>query len=280
MLELIYGKLFQHWRELENNSLAITKTIMKLEEYLQTLPSSILSGNDVQLPEHSFREIFEFANLSKDDVFYHLGCGDGKGLAIALEEFGVRKVIGIDIDRKKIEQSNSLLQEKNLDQGHVICKDVTDAIFDDATVILFWFTDVLIIEKMMEKFEKLKHGCKIITIWGPLLGCLPDKVDFPYIINQVPFKPAKDLKEQLLAIFGTNCVDFVNAWEFAERYTKAIGSPEAGNDRFLTILQSLVIWINAKNLGVACTDEIPPAIKNYMGILRNFFNIEVEHLLK
>lgn len=280
MLELIYGKLFQLWRELENNSLAITKTIMKLEEYLQTLPSSILSGNDVQLPEHSFREIFEFANLSKDDVFYHLGCGDGKGLAIALEEFGVRKVIGIDIDRKKIEQSNSLLQEKNLDQGHVICKDVTDAIFDDATVILFWFTDVLIIEKMMEKFEKLKHGCKIITIWGPLLGCLPDKVDFPYIINQVPFKPAKDLKEQLLAIFGTNCVDFVNAWEFAERYTKAIGSPEAGNDRFLTILQSIVIWINAKNLGVACTDEIPPAIKNYMGILRNFFNIEVEHLLK
>lgn len=280
MLELIYGKLFQLWRELENNSLAITKTIMKLEEYLQTLPSSILSGNDVQLPEHSFREIFEFANLSKDDVFYHLGCGDGKGLAIALEEFGVRKAIGIDIDRKKIEQANSLLQEKNLDQGHVICKDVTDAIFDDATVILFWFTDVLIIEKMMEKFEKLKQGCKIITIWGPLLGCLPDKVDFPYIINQVPFKPAKDLKEQLLAIFGTKCVDFVNAWEFAERYTKAIGSPEAGNDRFLTILQSLVIWINAKNLGVACTDEIPPAIKNYMGILRNFFNIEVEHLLK
>lgn len=280
MLELIYGKLFQLWRELENNSLAITKALMKLEEYLQTLPSSILSGNDVQLPEHSFREIFEFANLSKDDVFYHLGCGDGKGLAIALEEFGVRKAIGIDINRKKIEQSNSLLQEKNLDQGHVICKDVTDAIFDDATVILFWFTDVLIIEKMMEKFEKLKHGCKIITIWGPLLGCLPDKVDFPYIINQVPFKPAKDLKEQLLAIFGTNCVDFVNAWEFAERYTKAIGSPEAGNDRFLTILQSIVIWINAKNLGVACTDEIPPAIKNYMAILRNFFNIEVEHLLK
>ena len=280
MLELIYGKLFQLWRELENNSLAITKALMKLEEYLETLPSSILSGNDVQLPEHSFREIFEFANLSKDDVFYHLGCGDGKGLAIALEEFGVRKVIGIDIDGKKIEQANSLLQEKNLDQGHVICKDVTDAIFDDATVILFWFTDVLIIEKMMEKFEKLKHGCKIITIWGPLLGCLPDKVDFPYIINQVPFKPAKDLREQLLAIFGTKCVDFVNAWEFAERYTKAIGSPEAGNDRFLTILQSIVIWINAKNLGVACTDAIPPAIKNYMAILRNFFNIEVEHLLK
>ena len=55
---------------------------MKLEEYLETLPSSILSGNEVQLPDHSFREIFEFVNLSNEDVFYHLGCGNGKGLTI------------------------------------------------------------------------------------------------------------------------------------------------------------------------------------------------------
>ena len=48
---------------------------MKLEEYLQTLPSSILSGNEVQLPDSSFREIFEFVNLSNEDVFYHLEIG-------------------------------------------------------------------------------------------------------------------------------------------------------------------------------------------------------------
>jgi len=119
---------------------------------------------------------------------------------------------------------------------------------------------------MMKKFDKLKQGCKILTIWGPLPGCMPTKVDFPYIINQIPLKPAKDLQEQLLAIFGVKCVDFVTAWEFAERYTKAIGSPEAGNDRFLTIIQSLVIWINAKNLGVACGDEIPEPIKAYLKI--------------
>ena len=80
--------------------------------------------------------------------------------------------------------------------------------------------------------------------------------------------------------FGVKCIDFVTAWEFAERYTKAIESTESENDRFLTIMQSLVIWINAKNLGVACGEEIPEPIKAYMGILRNFFNIEVEHLLK
>ena len=109
---------------------------------------------------------------------------------------------------------------------------------------------------------------------------MPEKVKFPYILNQIPFKQTKDLKEQLLAVFGVKCVDFVTAWEYAERYTKAIESPDAENNRFVTIIQSLVIWINAKNLGVACGDEIPESIKTYMGILRNFYNIETEHLLK
>ena len=248
---------------------------MKIEEYLKSLPQEIISGEDVQLPENSFREIFEFADLSDKDVFYHLGCGDGIGVRIAVEEFNVKKSVGIDIDKNKIEKAKN--QNSSCD---FICENIINSNFDDATVILFWFTEEEIIQKMMRMFENLKNGCKIITIWGPLPGCLPEKVDFPYIINQVPFKQAKDLQEQILAVFGVKCIDFVTAWENAERYTKAISSPDARNDRFLTIMQSLVIWINAKNLGVACGDEIPESIKAYIGILRTYFNIEVEHLLK
>lgn len=250
---------------------------LKIEEYLQSLPQGIISGEDVQLPAHSIREIFEFCELGKNDIFYHLGCGDGNAIKIAIEEFHVKSAIGIDIDTEKIKNANDSLKNT---QAELRCENIVDSEIRDATVILFWFTDSKIIEKMMVKFEKLKNNCKIITIWGPLPGCLPDRIDFPFIINQIPLKPAKDLQEQLLAVFGVKCVDFVTAWEFAERYTKAIESEESENDRFLTIMQSLVIWINAKNLGVACGDEIPEPIKAYMGILRNFFNIEVEHLLK
>jgi hypothetical protein len=248
---------------------------VKIEEYLKSLPQEIILGEDVQLPENSFRDIFEFSELNENDVFYHLGCGDGRGVGIASKEFNVKKSIGIDIDKNKIEKAKN--QISNCD---FVCQDITNSDFEDATVILFWFTEEDIIQKMMKKFENLKQGCKVITIWGPLPGCLPEKVDFPYIINQIPFKQAKDLQEQLLAVFGVKCIDFVTAWENAERYTKAIGPPEAGNDRFLTIMQSLVIWINAKNLGVACGDEMPESIKTYIGILRTYFNIEVEHLLK
>ena len=253
---------------------------MKIEEYLNTLPESILSGQDVQLPAQTLREIFKFVNLGKDDTFYHLGCGNGNALVIAKEEFAAKKIIGIDNSEEKINEAKEKWTKKDRTDVNIICDDVVNANIDDADVILFWFTDENILKKMMTRFSTLKHGTRIITIWGPLPGCLPHLVNFPYIINQVPFKKAHDLKDQLLAIFDVKCVDFVTAWEFAERYTNAIGRDNPENDRFLTILQSLVIWINAKNLGVACGDEIPESITTYISILKSYFNIEIEHLIK
>ncbi len=251
---------------------------MKIEEYLKTLPKSIITGEDVDLQDNTLREIFEFASLDKNDVFYHLGCGNGHGLSIALEEFGVKKAVGIDNNNEKILAAKKLLEDKGFSRFSLKCENVLESEMSDATVILFWFSDYIVTEKMTERFSGLKN-CRIITIWGPLPGNLPDKVDFPYIMNRTPFKKAGSLKEQITAVFGTDCIDFVTAWEFAERYSKAIASKNADNDRFLTILQTLIIWINAKNLGMACEDGIPMPIKNYIGILETYFNIEMGHLL-
>ncbi len=252
---------------------------MKIEEYLETLPENLLSGEDVQLPKKSFREIFKFADVGKRDVFYHLGCGNEIGIEIAINEFKVKKAVGIDNNPKKIQHAKEILEQKNI-QGQLICNNIEESDISDASVILFWFTDDNLINKMLKKFENLKPGTKIITIWGPLIDCLPEKVNFPYIINKVPFKKAQNMQEQVLAIFGVKCIDFVTAWEFAERYTKSIGAPEVSNDRFLTIIQTLVIWINAKKLGVACGEEIPESIQTYINIMKMYFDIDFEYLLK
>lgn len=248
---------------------------MKIEEYISSLPPSIMSGEEVQLLDDTIREIFKFVELGKNDVFYHLGCGTGNSLVIAAKEFDA-KAVGIDNDKTKI---NLVEQEKN-PKIILKCEDIVNSDLTDATVILFWFSDETIVEKMFAKFSVLKHGCKIITIFDPLPGTIPNKVRFPYLLHQTPFQPAKNLKDQMLSIFETECMDFSTAWEFAERYTKAIGSPDAGNDRFLTILQTMMIWINARNLGLSCTHDIPAPVKAYIEILDNFFNIEVKHLIK
>ena len=239
----------------------------------------MLSGEDVQLPEKSLREIFKFSNLGKDDIFFHLGCNNEKGIQIAIDEFKVKKAIGIDNNLEKIQNAQKNIEKEKIN-AKLIHQNIEESEISDATVILFWFTDEDIINKMIKKFEKLKPETKIITVWGPLPNCLPDKVNFPYIINKVPFRKAKNLQEQLLSVFGVKCIDFVTAWEFAERYTKSISASEVKNDRFLTIMQTLIIWINAKELGVVCTKEIPESIKTYISIMKMHFDIDFEYLLK
>ena len=253
---------------------------MKIEEYLSTLPSNILSGEEIQIPPDSIREIFRFAELGENDVFYHLGCGEGASLSIARQEFNVKSAIGIDNSKKMIDIAKKSIENDKISDVRLIEQDVLEADLNDASVILCWFMDPDIMENMMKRFEKLRDGVKVITIWAPLPGCLPQKVDFPYIMNETPFVETDDLKKQLLAVFETECIGFVTAWEFAERYTKSIGRDNPENDRFLVIIQALTIWINAKNLGVACGEEMPESIRSYIAILKEYFDIEIEHLLK
>jgi hypothetical protein len=236
-----------------------------------------MSGEEVQLLDDSIRDIFRFAGLGKNDTFYHLGCGSASGLEIALKEFSAKKAVGIEKNALKASDARRYIREKNL-SAELRHEDIIDSDLSDATMVLFWFSDISITEKMYPKFLKLKPRCKIITIFDPLPRTLPQKVSFPYLLHETPLKSAT-LKEQVMRIFDTECIDFTTAWEYAERYTKAVGSPEAGNDRFLTILQAITIWINARNLGLSCTEEVPAPVKAYIEILQNFFNIEVKHLV-
>ncbi len=155
---------------------------MKIEEYLSTLPQSILSGEEIQIPPDTIREIFKFAEIGEDDTFYHLGSGNGISLKIARDEFNVKNAIGIDNSEKMISLAKKTIGEENNSNIKVIQQDVCEAKFDDADVILCWFMDAEILETLVEKFQKLKNDVRIITIWAPLPGCLPQKVDFPYII--------------------------------------------------------------------------------------------------
>ena len=273
---------------------------VKIEEYLQALPEDMLSGRDAELASKSLEEMFKLAELGPGDVFYHLGCGSSaQSIKMSLSaEFGADRAIGVDIDESKIQSARAELEawqrsnssssnnkkkvpsHRPEDRFSLKCADIRDVDISDATVVLFWFAnDTDLIHTMTQKFRSLGSTARVITIWGPLPGCLPDAVRFPYIISKPPFQRAQDVRAQLQAVFDTDCVDFVTAWEHAERYTKALGPPDTKNDRFLTIIQTLIIWINARDLGIACGDEIPEPITTYVKLMKMNFDIDFEHML-
>jgi trans-aconitate methyltransferase len=252
---------------------------LELGDFLSSLPQYVLRGERVSLTDNVIRKIFNFAKLKKGDIFCHLGCGEGNAVAIAVKEFGVKKSVGIEIDKSVAD--NARRHIAGLKNAYIINTDIREADISEATVLLFWFSDSSIVDTLTKRFKKeLKNGARVITIWAPLTMTLPYKVEFPFFVNKKPFKRARSIRQQIRSIYGTNCIDFTASWLLAERYIDALEVTPGEYRRFVNILQSMVIWINAWNMDVACEDEVPPPVQTYLGILKTFFNIDVSSMIE
>jgi trans-aconitate methyltransferase len=251
---------------------------LELADFLSSLPQSVLTGERVSLTDNVVRKIFKFAKLKKTDVFCHLGCGEGNAVAIAAKEFGVKKSVGVEIDKSMaVDGSRKLVGIRN---AYIVNADILNADISNASVLLFWFNDSEIVDAMTKRFSKdLMDGARVITIWAPLGMMLPHKVEFPFFVNRKPFKRARTIQQQIRSIYGTNCIDFTASWLLAERYIDALEVTPKEYRRFVNILQSMVIWINAWNMNAACEDEIPPPVHTYIGILKTFFDIDISSMI-
>lgn len=252
---------------------------MNLDELLSSLPPSTLKGDAVSLPDSVLRRIFRIASLRKSDVFFHLGSGDGRAVELAAKEYGVKKSVGIEIDAAYAQKSRKRMA--TLENTEIVNADIRKADISKATVLLFWFTNPEIVDTMLKRFKKeLRDGARIITIWAPLGLTLPSKVDFPFFVSKKPFQRARSIRQQIKAIYGNECIDFTASWLLAERYIDALEVVPGEYRRFVNMLQSMVIWINAWNMGVSCEKEIPPPVQTYVGILKSFFNIDLSETMK
>jgi len=251
---------------------------LELDDFLSSLPQSIVTGEAVSLPDSVVRKIFKFAKLKKSDVFCHLGCGEGSAVAIAAKEFGVKKSIGIEIDKAAAAKAQK--QIAGIKNAEIVSADIRKADISDATILLFWFNDPEMVDAMAKRFKKLKDGARVVTIWAPLGMTLPDRIDFPFFVSKKPFRRARSIRQQINAIYHSDCIDFTAAWLLAERYIDALEVVPGEYRRFVNMLQGMVIWINAWNMGVACEDEVPPPVQTYVGILKTFFSIDLSGMIK
>ena len=251
---------------------------LRTKEFLSSLPRSVLKGDDILIPDKVVRKLFRFAGLRRSDIFYDLGSGNSNAVAIAAKEFKVKRSVGIEIRKKvAIEARKKVI---SMDNAQILIGDIRKAAISEATVLFFWFTDPRVIEPMVARFRKeLKNGARVITILSPPDLMLPAKTKFPFFVFQQPFKYAEHLQEQIDVIFGKPCIDFVESWLMAGKYIDELEVVPGQHHRFVNMFQSMVIWINAWNTGVACEKEIPPPVISYLEILKTYFSIDLSDLI-
>jgi len=151
---------------------------LKIDEFISHLPSEVISGYDITLSNNVYRDLFTFSKLSPEDVFYYIGFRNNiNSLKIAKEEFGVKKVIGIDENEKYV--TNAKNQMKNINGIEIIKKTVEDLDLSEVSILFFWFNDLMLIDKLKQKIEKeMKIGSRIVTVLSPPGLMLPSQVDF------------------------------------------------------------------------------------------------------
>ncbi|MHC4229994.1 MAG: SAM-dependent methyltransferase [Planctomycetota bacterium] len=129
----------------------------------------------VPTPQDVVDKMLELAQVTKDDLVYDLGCGDGRIVVTAAKKYGC-KAIGYDIARKRVKESRANVEKNNV--GHLVRieqEDVFTLDLSKASVITLYLLPELNV-KLIPQLEKLKPGSRIVSHDFDMKGVKPDKV--------------------------------------------------------------------------------------------------------
>jgi precorrin-6B methylase 2 len=108
--------------------------------------------------------MLKFANVTRNDVVYDLGCGDGK-IVIAAARLGARGV-GIDIDPERVKEATANAKAAGVsDRVQIIQGDIFDPSvkISDATVVMLYLLEWMNVKLMPRLKTELKPGTRIVS---------------------------------------------------------------------------------------------------------------------
>jgi len=118
--------------------------------------------------------MLEMAQISRDDMVYDLGCGDGRVVVLAAKRYGCRG-IGYDIDPERIRTALANVKENGVeDRVEIIEADLFTLDFSDADVFSLYLLPE-INERLLPQFEELKPGTRLLFHEYGLEGIEADK---------------------------------------------------------------------------------------------------------
>jgi len=133
------------------------------------VPSSVAPY--VPTPVSVVRKMLELAKVDADDVVYDLGCGDGRILFTAVDEFDVKKAVGYELNSSMYESVRLKVERRGL-QGRieVVNGNFFLADLSGASVVTLYLTTSGN-AKLRPKFEReLRGGASVVSHDFPVQG--------------------------------------------------------------------------------------------------------------
>jgi SAM-dependent methyltransferase len=116
----------------------------------------------VPTPQNVVDKMLEVAKLTKGDVLYDLGCGDGRIVVTAAKKFGV-KAMGFDLDPQRIKESNENAKKAGVENLVSFAqKDIFNVDLSPASVVTLYLLPELNV-RLIPQLDKLKAGSRVVS---------------------------------------------------------------------------------------------------------------------
>ncbi len=149
-------------------------------------------GDPIRFTNPEIRRMLTLAKAGKDDVFCDFGSGFAQNVILALNEFGVKKAIGIESDDTRVWRSRLRLEELGLHKkGRIIFgqfEDLDDAVLRKVTILFYGLSgwDELVSRLQRVWKDTKTHRRLIWNDWHPIPEAFPDEVDYPFFLTYFP----------------------------------------------------------------------------------------------
>lgn len=125
-------------------------------------------------------KMVEIAQLTKDDLVYDLGCGDGRIIVTAALKSGCRGV-GFDIDPLRVAEAKKNVELHDVQRLVSIQeRDIFQVDLSQADVAVMYLLPWMM-QKLPPQFEKMKPGSRIVSHDFHIEGVEPERVVNVYV---------------------------------------------------------------------------------------------------
>jgi SAM-dependent methyltransferase len=137
-------------------------------------PPAVLFVAFVETPQDIVDRMLRMARVTKNDVVYDLGCGDGRIVVTAARRYGCR-VVGYDLDPVRVEEArrnaerNGVAPLVTIEQKDVLTVDLQGA----SVVTIYMGTEMN--ARLIPQLSKLPAGSRIVSHDFGLADIPPDK---------------------------------------------------------------------------------------------------------
>ena len=135
---------------------------------LSGIISIIFGAPYVPVSKNLVQQILSFGNLSKDDIFYDLGCGDGRTLISSIYDFNVSKAVGYEVSPWPYFKALLLIKNAKFKKISLYRKNCLKADIKQATFIYLYLFPELVNKIAYKISKECPPKTKILCVSFPI----------------------------------------------------------------------------------------------------------------